>query len=75
MPMTFVLCISSRVYMQEGTTAFVEDAAGTTDLSINAEKTKLLRINSKSDQPICLNGIPIEETDEFGYLGSAPQFL
>ena len=64
-----VLCISSRVHTQEKTTA-LEDAAWTAGLSINADKTRLLRINSKSEQPIYLNGIPIDETDEFGYLGS-----
>ena len=55
--------------MQEKTTS-LEDAAGTICLSINAEKTKLLKINNKSDQLIDLNGIPIQETVEFSYLGS-----
>lgn len=53
-PDDIALCSSSRVHMQENTTA-LQDAARTTGLSVNAETTKLLRINIKSDQLISLS--------------------
>ena len=49
----------------------LKHAAGITDLSINTDKTKLVRKNNEpSDKPIYLSGTPIEEADEFSYLGS-----
>ena len=39
-------------------------------LKINKNKTEVMRINSKQDLPIQLNGVEIVDTDNFTYLGS-----
>lgn len=39
-------------------------------LIINKEKTKILKINSNSNNPSILNGSPLEEVHCFPYLGS-----
>ena len=39
-------------------------------LNINAGKTKILKVNSKSNKPILLDTIRIEEVSNFVYLGS-----
>ena len=39
-------------------------------LSVNAEKTKVLKVKSDAETPINLNGSPLEEVDSFVYLGS-----
>ena len=39
-------------------------------LNINRSKTKTMKANTKNNNPITLNGEPLEETDAFTYLGS-----
>ena len=39
-------------------------------LNINRSKTKIMKANTKNNNPITLNGEPLEETDAFTYLGS-----
>ena len=39
-------------------------------LNINRSKTKIMKANTKNNNPITLNGEPLEETDSFTYLGS-----
>jgi len=39
-------------------------------LNINAKQTKLMRINNKEHRPIEVNGINIEDVEEFTYLGA-----
>ena len=41
-----------------------------TGLKINIDKTKVLRLNAKRQDPIKINGIDVEDTDSFGYLGA-----
>lgn len=44
--------------------------AKTTGLRINIAKTKLMRIGSRCETPLLLNGEPIEDVAKFCYLGS-----
>ena len=55
--------------MQEKTNSV---AANSTRLGLNVHKgkTKLLKVNTDNTSPIMLNGDPLEEIDEFTYLGS-----
>ena len=39
-------------------------------LNINRSKTKIMKANTKNNNPITLNGEQLEETDSFTYLGS-----
>ena len=39
-------------------------------LNINRNKTNIMKANTKNNNPITLNGEPLEETDAFTYLGS-----
>ena len=39
-------------------------------LNINRRKTRIMKANTKNNNPITLNGEPLEETDSFTYLGS-----
>ena len=39
-------------------------------LNINRSKTRIMKANTKNNNPITMNGEPLEETDSFTYLGS-----
>ena len=39
-------------------------------LNINRSKTNIMKANTKNNNPITMNGEPLEETDSFTYLGS-----
>ena len=39
-------------------------------LNINRSRTRIMKANTKNNNPITLNGEPLEETDSFTYLGS-----
>ena len=39
-------------------------------LNINRSKTNIMKANTKNNNPITLNGEPLEETDSFTYVGS-----
>ena len=39
-------------------------------LNINRNKTRIMKANTKNNNPITLNREPLEETDSFTYLGS-----
>ena len=39
-------------------------------LNINSDKTEVMKINSKSNQPLTINNMNVEEVQEFTYLGS-----
>ena len=39
-------------------------------LNINRSKTRIMKANTKKNNPITMNGEPLEETDSFTYLGS-----
>ena len=59
----------SQQQMQEKT---YNVAANSTRLGLNVHKgkTKLLKVNADNTSPVMLNGEPLEEVDEFTYLGS-----
>ena len=44
--------------------------AGKIGLNVNSTKTKSLRINCSTTEPITLNGMAIEDVAEFTYLGT-----
>ena len=64
-----VLISSTREHMQDKTTN-LNETPKTTRLTINKEKTKLLRIINKNKELLVLNGEPTEDVDEFRYLQS-----
>ena len=59
----------SRQHMQEKTSR-IESYAGQVGLKINTSKTKIMRMNTKARTDITVNGNPLENVDEFKYLGS-----
>jgi len=44
--------------------------AKSTGLKINASKTKSMKMNTKQTQPIDIDGTPVEEVEQFVYLGA-----
>ena len=65
------LCLTSQnqQHMQNKTNKLTEEAAKT-GLKINKDKTEVMRRNAKQNNPISLDGEPLEEVDKFTYLGS-----
>ena len=59
----------SHQQMQEKTAA--KHMSTQLGLNINRSKTKIMKANTKNNNPITLNGEPLEETDSFTYLGSS----
>jgi hypothetical protein len=55
--------------MQEKTTRLAEISAKV-GLKINKKKTQLMKMNTTNNNPIILDGQPLEEVDSFVYLGS-----
>jgi hypothetical protein len=55
--------------MQEKTNQLVTSAAKI-GLKINVAKTKIMKINTRADEPITLDGTSMEEVNDFVYLGS-----
>ncbi len=47
--------------------AFMSSQVG---LNVHKDKTKILKVNTTSTEPIILNGIPLKEEQSFTYLGS-----
>ena len=64
-----VLLSSTRQHMQSKTTK-VDLEAKRVGLKISMDKTKIMKINSKSNVGIKINGSNVEETEEFTYLGA-----
>ncbi|XP_037103985.1 nucleoprotein TPR-like [Syngnathus acus] len=55
--------------MQDKTTKLATTSLGA-GLRINHKKTKLMRINTSTNNPVTVEGNPIQEVDSFTYLGS-----
>ena len=55
--------------MQDKTTKLSTTSLGT-GLRINHKKTNLMRINTSTNNPVTVEGKPIQEVDSFTYLGS-----
>jgi hypothetical protein len=59
----------SRQQMQEKTNILTVTSKQV-GLNIHKDKTKILKLNSTSNEPVTLNGGPLEEVQSFTYLGS-----
>lgn len=59
----------SHAHMQAKTT-MLQNTAATVGLHINKDKTKTIRINARNQTAIQVEGQPVEEVQEFTYLGS-----
>ena len=55
--------------MQAKTNALA-NTAGSLGLKINTKKTRHLRMNSRTNESIMVNGVVVDEVDHFTYLGS-----
>ena len=62
--------LSSRHQDIQGKTENLAAAANQVGLKVNEQKTQVLRKNARTDEPIQLNGKPLEDVQEFNYLGS-----
>jgi len=51
-------------------TDLLNTTASTIVLRVNAKKTQVLRLNSNNTEPISIEGRPLENVEEFAYLGS-----
>ena len=51
-------------------TDLLNTTASTIGLRVNAKKTQVLRLNSNNSEPISIEGRPLENVEEFAYLGS-----
>ena len=67
--MTFVLMASKFQDIQLKTKR-VQDWAAKVDLKINEKKTKTMKINPKVHEKIQIDNKPVEDIDDFTYLGS-----
>ena len=59
----------SKQQMQEKTNV-VAATSSQVGLNIHEDKTKIVKTNSTSTEPVTLNGSPLEEVQSFTYLGS-----
>ena len=48
----------------------LREASQRVGLRISQEKTKVMRINSRQEAPVTIEGMPAEDVKEFVYLGS-----
>jgi len=62
--------LSHSFYHIQGKTECLEEMAATVGLRINKNKTKLMKVKTVSPQRFTLTKGPIEEVEEFTYLGS-----
>jgi len=65
-----IALVSSSFQQMDDKTKKLVTYASRTGLKINAKKTNLMRINNKEQRPIEVNGINIEDVEEFTYLGA-----
>ncbi|GAG69796.1 unnamed protein product [marine sediment metagenome] len=64
-----MLIPSTKKHLQEKTTR-LNDEAKRVGLRVNVDKTKVMRINAKSQENIEIDGMSLEEVEEFVYLGA-----
>ena len=62
--------LSSRHQDIQQKTETLSSIANTIGLKVNEQKTQIIRKNTRSDQPIMLDNKPLEDVQEFVYLGS-----
>jgi len=62
-----IALVSSSFQQMDDKTKKLVTYASRTGLKINAKKTKLMRINNNKQRPIEVNGINIEDVEEFTY--------
>jgi len=65
-----IILLSQRHVDSQGKTEDLTIQAAQIGLKVSCKKTKQLRMNAKSHQPVKINGVDIEEASEFTYLGS-----
>ena len=63
------LLSSTRQHIQTKTDKLVQEA-GRVGLKVNVDKCRLLRINSRNNDVVEVNGRRIEDVDRFVYLGA-----
>jgi argininosuccinate synthase len=65
------LCLisSTHQHIQEKTTK-LHETSKKLGLNINQKKTKVMRINARNNNPVQVNGEPLENVNNFTYLGS-----
>ena len=65
------ICLTSQKqqHIQQKTNKLSQEASKT-GLKINKDKTEIMKINVKQPTPITLEGEPLEEVEQFTYLGS-----
>ncbi|KAK2192708.1 hypothetical protein NP493_24g02000 [Ridgeia piscesae] len=61
---------SQKASIDAGKNTAVNTVSTQLGLNINSNKIKIMKANTKNNNPITLNGEPLEETDSFTYLGS-----
>ena len=69
MPLDKALLSSTRQHIQTKTDKLAQEA-GRVRLKVNVDKCKLLRINSRNNDVVEVNGRGIEDVDRFVYLGA-----
>ena len=65
-----IVLMSSRFQDMQEKTSQLEENAKKVGLTINENKTKVMKINSRNRTKVIINSKEIEETDSFTYLGS-----
>ena len=64
-------CTVSHCHQQmQETTQLLNTVSTQLGFNINSNKTKIMKANTKNNNPITLEGEPLEETDSFTYQGS-----
>ena len=65
-----IFLLSSRQSDMQEKTDRLTETAQKLGLKVNTRKTKLMKINHKSNNPVTINNSDIDEVNEFTYLGS-----
>ena len=65
-----IALLSSTHSQLQNKTTRVNDLAKYVGLHINTSKTQVMKLNSKNNNPLIIEGNTIEEVEEFTYLGS-----
>ena len=63
------LLASNCTHMQEKSSR-LQAIGSFIGLEVNTQKTKIMRLNSRTQHPISINGTSLEDVDKFVYLGS-----
>lgn len=64
-----IALLSPNQQLMQRKTLKLQELAARTGLKVSTKKSKVMRINGKSTEPIVINGKDLDETDKFTYLG------